>query len=180
MDVGTGCGVLALHMLERGFKQVLATDINPNAIESLRRHAQSHTLGPRLQFEHADLFGSFAGHADLIVFNPPWLPAIPNSELDKAMYFEPDLFDRFFADAYEALNSEGRLVLIFSTLITQTGDGKLHPIEAALQPDGLFELVEKRERGVHPGSRKTRRSKQTRKNEKVEIWELRKRPSEIG
>jgi hypothetical protein len=177
LDIGTGCGVLALHMLEQGFKQVFATDINPNAVESVRRHAESHGLEPALELEHADLLGSFEGQADLIVFNPPWLPAIPHSDLDKAMYFEPDLFERFFAQAYEALAFDGRLVLIFSTLITQTGGGKLHPIEAALQPGGAFELVAKHERGVRAGSRKTRRSKQTRKNEKVEVWELMKRSS---
>ena len=41
VDVGTGCGVLALLLRRAGFAAVTATDINPNALvsgEELQRH----------------------------------------------------------------------------------------------------------------------------------------------
>ena len=37
IDVGTGCGVLAFMLARAGFADVRAVDINPNAVESVRR-----------------------------------------------------------------------------------------------------------------------------------------------
>ena len=71
IDVGTGSGVLALQMAKAGFKQVLATDINPNAIESVARQLQRLPKAPAIELEHADLLGADRGPIDLIVSNPP-------------------------------------------------------------------------------------------------------------
>ena len=42
IDVGAGCGVLAFMMARAGYATVHATDVNPNAVESIRRELARH------------------------------------------------------------------------------------------------------------------------------------------
>jgi len=87
LDVGTGCGVLAFMMLERGFEHVLATDINPNSVMTVRQNAMHQRVEDRVDAHVCNLFDSsvFDGYdrrADLIVCNPPWLPGLPERTAD--------------------------------------------------------------------------------------------------
>jgi methylase of polypeptide subunit release factors len=77
MDVGTGCGVLAFMMVERGFENVLATDINPNAVMTVRENARHRGVADRIDTGVADVFEGCGGKSGLIVCNPPWLPGEP-------------------------------------------------------------------------------------------------------
>ena len=54
---------------------------------------------------------------DLIVFNPPWMQGTVEGLLDRALYFEQGLFERFFDQASARLRPSGRVVLVFSNLI---------------------------------------------------------------
>lgn len=85
IDVGTGSGVLALQMAKAGFQQVIATDINPNAIESVARQMQRLPVAPPIELEHADQFGADRGPIDLIVSNPPWMKGDVGRTLDLAI-----------------------------------------------------------------------------------------------
>lgn len=163
IDVGTGSGVLALQMAKAGFRQVLATDINPNAIESVARQLRRLPNAPPVELEHADLLGSDRGPIDLVVSNPPWMKGEVGRTLDLAMYFQDGFFERFFAQALERLATGGRVVIVFSNIIELSQPGVPHPIQTELER-GRFTLVEKLTRRVKPLRRRTR--------EKVEIWEL--------
>jgi hypothetical protein len=61
IDVGTGSGVLALQMAKAGFEHVLATDINPNAIESVARQLRRLPKALPIELENADLLGTDRG-----------------------------------------------------------------------------------------------------------------------
>ena len=112
--------------------------------------------------------------ADLIVFNPPWLPANEDTGmLDRAIYYEPDLFDRFFSDAGDHLEEEGILAVFFSNLGRAAGVGEGHPIEEELARFSRFRKVELLQKKVAEPSRKTRR-RDHRKEEVVELWVLEK------
>jgi|JRYL01.1.fsa_nt_gb SAM-dependent methyltransferase len=163
IDVGTGSGVLALQMAKAGFRQVLATDINPNAIESVARQLRRLPNAPPVELEHADLLGSDRGPIDLVVSNPPWMKGEVGRTLDLAMYFQDGFFERFFAQALERLAPGGRVVIVFSNIIELSQPDVPHPIQTELER-GRFTLVEKLTRRVKPLRRRTR--------EKVEIWEL--------
>lgn len=163
-DVGTGCGVLALMMARAGFSAVHATDVNPNAIESVSRELARRSPPPSISLACTDLLGELPGPADLVVFNPPWIPGAVGSLLDRALYFDDDLFARFFRQAEAQLRPGGRVVLVFSSAIRLLRPDAEHPIEAELAR-GAFCLVEKLQRRVKAsGGRRTR--------ERVEVWEL--------
>jgi SAM-dependent methyltransferase len=164
IDVGTGSGVLALQMAKAGFQHVIATDINPNAIESVARQLRRLPVAPPIELEHADQFGADRGPIDLIVSNPPWMKGEVGRTLDLAMYFQDGFFERFYDQALQRLAPGGRVVFVFSNIIELSQPDVPHPIQTELDR-GRFRLVEKMTRRVKPSpGRRTR--------EKVEIWEL--------
>ena len=164
IDVGTGSGVLALQMAKAGFKHVIATDINPNAIESVARQMRRLSVTPPIELEHADQFGKDRGPLDLIVSNPPWMKGEVGRTLDLAMYFQDGFFERFYEQSLQRLAPNGRIVFVFSNIIELSQPEVPHPIQTELDR-GRFRLVEKMTRKVKPSpGRRTR--------EKVEIWEL--------
>ena len=76
LDVGTGCGVQALH-LARHSGQVTATDLNLRALD-FARLTTALSLGPqqadRIELRGGSLFEPVAGERyDLIVSNPPFV-----------------------------------------------------------------------------------------------------------
>ena len=76
LDVGTGCGVQALH-LARHSRQVTATDLNLRALDFARLTA-ALSLGPteseRIELRGGSLFEPVASERfDLIVSNPPFV-----------------------------------------------------------------------------------------------------------
>ena len=168
VDVGTGSGVLALLLARAGVGAVHATDVNPNAVESVRRELARRTRTP-ITVEQADLLGEAAGPLDLVVFNPPWTLGRVDTLLDRALVYEPGLFERFFSQARERIAPDGRVVLVFSNVIGLVQPTVEHPIEAELAR-GRFRRVQvlrrriKPPRGADQGWRRTK--------EKVEVWEL--------
>ncbi len=85
-DIGTGTGVLAAVLARRGVKQVIATDQDPRALACARENLAQLGVSKQVQVIQADLFPE--GRADLIVCNPPWLPARPGSPIEHAVYDE--------------------------------------------------------------------------------------------
>lgn len=176
VDVGVGCGVLAFQTLRHGVRRVTATDVNPNAIESIRRENERRGTSDRVRPVLADLFDDSGDQADLIVFNPPWLCGDVHTPLDQAVYYDDDLLERFFQQAAKRLSPKGRVVLLFSNLgglmRDRAEDG--HPVERELAEGGRFERVAKLEQSVKPPSNKSKRrwARQTRRSERVELWEL--------
>ncbi|MEU4803163.1 class I SAM-dependent methyltransferase [Actinosynnema sp. NPDC023587] len=79
-DIGTGTGVLALLLAHRGARHVVATDVEPRAVAC----ARENTAGHGIEVLRTDLFPPC--RADLVVCNPPWLPGVPGSSLDAAVY----------------------------------------------------------------------------------------------
>jgi hypothetical protein len=169
IDVGTGCGVLALMLCKAGVERVLATDNNPNAIESVRRQLKHLTPSPPIDLDCCDLLGDGTVLVDLIVFNPPWMRGEMDGLLDTALYFTDGLFERFFDQSIDRLARHGRIVLVFSNVIQLVQPDVPHPIQAELDR-GRLRLVQKLQRKVKPGQ--DARGKRRRTKERVEIWEL--------
>jgi SAM-dependent methyltransferase len=83
-DIGTGTGVLAALLARRGFAQVIATDLDPRALQCARENIERLGLQGQVQVISADLFPE--GRAALAVCNPPWVPARPSSPLERGIY----------------------------------------------------------------------------------------------
>jgi methylase of polypeptide subunit release factors len=119
-DIGTGTGVIAALLAQRGFTRVIATDINPRALHCARENIQRLGLSKQVDVVEADLFPS--GRAALVVCNPPWVPARPTSALEQAV-FDPDsaMLRGFLAGVAEHLIVGGEAWLVLSDLAERLG-----------------------------------------------------------
>lgn len=172
-DIGIGSGVLTMQMLQAGIKKVYGTDINPNVIVGIDEYINKNKLHGKIELGYGDLFAGISKKADLIVFNPPWLPASSNFEgIDKAIYYDEALFSNFFSEAKKHLKKDGNIVLLFSNLAELTNENFVHPIEKELKEGGRFLKVLFEKKKVKSASQKTKRNISTRKNEFVELWVL--------
>jgi release factor glutamine methyltransferase len=123
LDIGTGCGILAILAAARG-SNVVATDLNPRAILCAKENAKSNQVLTRLHFIKGDLFQPIRKKQafDVILFNPPYLPVKPkepNSWLETAWsggISGREITDRFIHEAHEYLKPTGCVFLIQSTL----------------------------------------------------------------
>ncbi|WP_055443815.1 methyltransferase [Lacinutrix himadriensis] len=173
IDVGIGSGVLSFQMVKHGFQKVFGTDTNPNAIVGLTETLGDTKLSRKIDLDFAPLFGKFEKQTELIVFNPPWLPASQEMDTnDEAIYYNENLFPEFFAAAKKRLLPDGKLVIIFSNLAEITNATETHPIEKELAEGGRFKLVNCLKRKVKGASDKTKRDQNWRGEEMVELWEL--------
>lgn len=172
-DVGVGSGVITYQLLNHGFQKVSATDSNLNAIHGMKEALVKKSITSKVELFFGDLFADCNVQSDLIVFNPPWLPLAPAGEgIDKAMYYDDDLFPRFFAEALKHLKPEGRLVLLFSNLAQITNLTKTNPIEEEVANGGRFQKDSLVKSKVTAASNKTRRNQNWREDEFVEMWIL--------
>jgi 2-polyprenyl-3-methyl-5-hydroxy-6-metoxy-1,4-benzoquinol methylase len=174
LDIGTGCGVLALMMLKYGIPFVHATDVNPNAVHSAALEFEKRGLQSKTLIEQAPFTGSYeTGGGDLILFNPPWIPVQTNTELDRATYYGPGFFEKFFSTVRTKMKKETTLVLLFSDFAQAAGITGHHPIENEIQNKTRFLLIEKLEASIaqKPSARKNWLT-EIRKREKVELWVL--------
>ena len=123
LEIGTGCGLIAILAAKSGSK-VVATDVNPMALECAGKNARVCGVADLIEFKSGELFEPVGGESfDLIVFNPPYLP-IPRgqelgTQLDRAWEGGPDgraVTDRFLAELPEHLKLGGRVLLVQSSL----------------------------------------------------------------
>jgi len=119
-DIGTGTGVLAAVLAQRGVKHIVATDMDPRALSCARDNLARLDLLAQVEVIEADLFP--AGRAPLIVCNPPWLPARPSSRIEYAVY-DPDsrMLRGFLSGLAAHLEPGGEGWLILSDLAEHLG-----------------------------------------------------------
>jgi SAM-dependent methyltransferase len=119
-DIGTGTGVLAAVLAQRGIKKIIATDQDPRALACARENLVRLKLNDRVEIIEADLFPE--GRAPLIVCNPPWLPARPSSPIERAIYDPESSMLRGFLNGLAAhLEPNGEGWLIISDLAEHLG-----------------------------------------------------------
>jgi 2-polyprenyl-3-methyl-5-hydroxy-6-metoxy-1,4-benzoquinol methylase len=122
-DIGTGTGVIAAMLAQRGVGRIVATDTNFNAIASAKDNAKRLAYDKHIEVVHANMFPPEKyGKAGLIVCNPPWLPARPNSVLEAAVY-DPDsqMLRAFLSGLAAHLQPQGEGWLILSDLAEHLG-----------------------------------------------------------
>jgi len=137
LDVGCGTGVLSLVLLQRGARHALGVDIDPRAVRAARLNAERLGLADRFEARVADLFPEGL-RADLIVFNPPWIPEAPRTRLDRAV-FDPGgaTLARFLATVGDHLADGGEAALLVSDLPERLGLRAPDAITRAARDAGL-------------------------------------------
>lgn len=112
LDLGTGSGIQALTAFKKT-KNVLAVDINPSAVEQLKKKG--------IKARISDLFSNVKGKFDLIIFNPPYLPEDEREPQDSSTATTGgkkgyETIERFLKQAKKFLKKDGKILLVFSSL----------------------------------------------------------------
>ncbi|MGB9990879.1 methyltransferase [Massilia sp. SM-13] len=148
-DIGAGTGVLSALLARRGIARVVATDMDQRALSCARENLARLDVDDRVELLEADLFPP--GRATLVVCNPPWVPARPNSSIEHAVY-DPDsrMLRGFLCGLKDHLAPGGEGWLILSDLAEHLG---LRPREQLMEwitAAGLKVLGRQDVRPVHP------------------------------
>ncbi|MDT7845767.1 class I SAM-dependent methyltransferase [Streptomyces justiciae] len=153
-DLGTGTGVLAAVLAQRGVGQVVATDIAPRALACARDTMRRLGLGGRVEVVGPALFPE--GRADLVVCNPPWLPARPTSAVEQGVY-DPDgeMLRGFLHGLADHLVPGGEGWLILSDLAEHLGLRSRSELLTGIEAAGLRVVDRLDIRPRHPRARDT-------------------------
>lgn len=82
VDVGTGSGCIAIALArEIPGARVIATDVSRYALEVARRNALSHGVANRITFVETSFLDGIEETPDVIVSNPPYVPAVSQPAL---------------------------------------------------------------------------------------------------
>lgn len=119
-DIGTGTGVISAVLAHRGIKQVIATDMDDRAIQCAVSNIKNLGFEKQVIVVKTNLFPE--GKAELVVCNPPWLPAKPTSAIERAVYDEDSSMVKGFLNGVSAsLSENGEAWLIISDLAEHLG-----------------------------------------------------------
>lgn len=119
-DIGTGTGVLAAILAQRGVAEVVGTDSQARAVACARETFAELGVAERATAVVCDMFPE--GRASLVVCNPPWLPGTPQTLLDYAVYDPKSRMLREFLNGLPAhLNEGGEGWLVISDLAERLG-----------------------------------------------------------
>jgi SAM-dependent methyltransferase len=170
-DLGTGTGVLAAVLARRGAR-VVATDINPRAVTCARANMRRLGLTDRVRIAEADLWPG--GRADLIVCNPPWLPAEPTSALELGIYDRgSDMLHRFLSGLPAHLTRTGEAWLVLSDLAERLGLRTRDELLARIAAAGLRVVGRHDTAPRHPRASDTADPlHEARRSEITSLWRL--------
>lgn len=117
LDIGTGIGIQAI-VAARTAEKVLATDINPNAIEIARSNAELNKIR-NIEFRISNLFEKVNEKFDLIIFNPPYLPSHEEDMLSASWAGGKngvEVINKFLQSVANYLKPGGKFEILISSL----------------------------------------------------------------
>ncbi|MGC3962161.1 MAG: class I SAM-dependent methyltransferase [Rhodocyclaceae bacterium] len=148
-DIGTGTGVIAALLAQRGVARVVATEQDARAIACARDNLSRLGVADRAEVAQVDMFPE--GRARLVVCNPPWVPARPSSAIEHAVY-DPDcrMLRSFLAGLPAHLEPGGEGWLILSDLAEHLGLRTREALLGWIEAAGLTVLGRDDIRPRHP------------------------------
>jgi release factor glutamine methyltransferase len=117
VEVGTGCGLIAIQLSKSVGSPVVATDVSRVAIRCARNNATKHCA--RVEFLLGDLLSPLLGTLDLVLFNPPYLPVEPAGSEERSWAGGKggrEVIDRFLGQLGRYLSPDGLALLVHSSL----------------------------------------------------------------
>lgn len=139
LEIGTGSGLVSLCCLQAGAAHVVATDLNPNAVQNVRFNAANFASSERLDARLVPRRNPNAWTVtrpeekfDFILSNPPWENQNPKSVAEFALY-DPDflLLDSLVKGARNRLKPNGRMWLAYGCVTA------IRRIETLANAEGL-------------------------------------------
>jgi release factor glutamine methyltransferase len=155
LDLGTGTGAIAITLLaERPDASAVATDISPAALAVAAENAERSGVAERLGLIHGSWFEPVTGVFDIIVSNPPYIPAGDIAGLS------PDVrnFDPILAlvggadglDPYRAISAcANRHLAEAGHVLVEIGAGQADEVAAIFAAAGFGSPERHRDLGGH-------------------------------
>jgi release factor glutamine methyltransferase len=115
LDVGTGSGIAAIAAARAGAKEVVAVDVNPQAVRCAQDNVARMGLQGRVEVREGDMFAAVPGKRfDLLVCNPPYFRGVPTNLAEGAYMAGEDYewLDRFSQKAKDHLSAVGRCLIV--------------------------------------------------------------------
>ena len=143
LDVGTGSGAIALAIAdEHPGAEVIGVDRSADALALAVENAGRTGLDRRVELRLGDLLTGLAGPFDLVVSNPPYVPAAEFDDLQPEIrLFEPyeavvgdGVWEAIARGARDALRPDGWLVL-------ECGDGQAATVASGLEALGYADVL---------------------------------------
>jgi methylase of polypeptide subunit release factors len=114
-----------------------------------RENVERLGLADRIEIREGDLFPE--GRADLVLCNPPWIPADAHTPLERAVYDPGGRFlDRFLAGLRDHLAPGGEGWLLLSDLAERLGLREPGALERAFAAAGLVRVASRSLPAAHP------------------------------
>jgi release factor glutamine methyltransferase len=167
LEIGTGSGLVSLCCVQAGATEVVATDVNQNAIECARMNAERLGFDSKLNVRLVDTKNAKAfavirtdEQFDLIISNPPWEEGTPKS-IDQYALYDPnfELLKSLLTEARTHLTPGGELYLAYGCVTairlleklsdeigyqyTVLDDRKLNDLTEVFLPGMLLKLTPK-------------------------------------
>lgn len=137
-DIGTGTGVISAMLAKRGLKTIIATDTDPRALACAQENFERLGITEQVQLQQADLFPKTDTKADLIVCNPPWLPAKAAAPIERAIFDEKSqMLKGFLLGVGAHLSAHGQAWLVMSDFAEHLGLRGANEIANLIEQTGL-------------------------------------------
>ena len=114
LELGAGSGLIAIHAAKKG-ATVTATDINPVAVECLRRNCDQNKVKPEIIL--SDLFSNIPEQSfDIIAINPPYYKKQPQNMVEHAWYCgeNGEYFEQLFTKLGKYIHKNSIVVMVLS------------------------------------------------------------------
>lgn len=145
LELGCGTGMISCLAAKKG-ASVLATDINPRALENAQRNAIRNNV--EIETLHSDLFDVIPAQTfDYIVINPPYYPKNPKDDAEKAWFCGEgfEYFEKLFLTMEPFMSVQTKVLMVLSE------DCELEKIQRIAKQNGFdfSKVIEKKIRGEY-------------------------------
>jgi release factor glutamine methyltransferase len=127
LDLGTGCGFLAIYAVRHGATKCTAVDIQPEAVENARENVADFRLNEVIDVFESDLFDAVKGKYDVVLANLP----IMDPEWTDLNQFANSVNQRFFNELDSKLAPGGK------AYISSTSWGDLPELKRMIAESGF-------------------------------------------
>lgn len=116
LDVGSGTGIMSVIAGLSRAKEVVAVDINEDAVRNTRANVKRYNLQEKVKVLQSDLFQKIDGDFDVIIGYLPLVSHEITEDWQRAI-FDPDfsLHKRFFRDVERHLKPAGIIKMVHSS-----------------------------------------------------------------
>jgi len=112
LEVGCGSGIISIILAKQN--DVTAVDINEEAVEATKKNAEMNNV--HLKCFQSDLFSDISDTFDIILFNPPYLPAEEEDLTYSGGADGRQVIEKFIPQCRNYLKNDGEIYLLISSL----------------------------------------------------------------